>query len=75
LSEIEQKVICCLSQKNEPVSISQLLTDTQVSPKELFNAIKSLGRRFLIETNNQEQETLFTLSPLFRQYIISTDNY
>ncbi|MEM1172511.1 MAG: ATP-binding protein [Cyanobacteria bacterium P01_H01_bin.35] len=72
LSEIEQKVITCLSQKIEPVSISQLLTDTQVSPQELFNAIKSLGRRFLIETKTQEQETLFSILPIFRQYVIST---
>lgn len=68
LSEIEQKVIICLSQKIEPVSISQLLTDTQVSPKELFNAIKSLGRRFLIETKIKQQETLFTVLPIWKQY-------
>ncbi len=71
LSEIEQKVMTCLSQKMEPLSIDQLLTDTQVSPQELFNAIKSLWPRFLIETKMQEQETLFSVLPIFRQYIIS----
>ncbi len=72
LSEIEQKIITRLSHNIEPVSISQLLTDSQLSAQELFNAIKSLGRRFLIETKMQEQETLFSLLPIFRQYIIST---
>ncbi len=72
LSEIEQKVITCLNHKIEPVSISQLLTDSQLSAQELFNAIKSLGRRFLIETKMQEQETLFSVLPIFRQYVIST---
>ncbi|NES07556.1 MAG: NACHT domain-containing protein [Okeania sp. SIO2F4] len=71
LSEIEQKVITCLSQKMEPLSIAQLLTDSQLSAQELFNAIKSLGRRFLIETKMQEQETLFSVLPIFRQYVIS----
>lgn len=73
LSEIEQKVIICLSHKIEPVSISQLLTESQLSAQELFNAIKSLGRRFLIETKMREQETLFLVLPTFRQYVISTD--
>ena len=72
LSEIEQKVLICLSHKIEPVSISQLLTDSQLSAQALFNAIKSLGRRFLIETKMQEQETLFSVLPIFREYLIST---
>jgi len=72
LSEIEQKVLIWLSQKNEPVSIPQLLIDSQLSAQELFNAIKSLGRRFLIETKTHEQETLFSVFPIFRQYVIST---
>ncbi|MGD1702868.1 hypothetical protein [Dapis sp. BLCC M229] len=71
-SEIEQKFITCLSDKIEPVPISQLLTDTQVSPQELFNTIKSVGRHFLIETKMQEQETLFSVLLVFRQYVIST---
>jgi len=76
LSEIEQKVLICLSQKIEPVSISQLLTESQLSAQELFNAIKSLGRRFLIETKMHEQETLFSVLPIFREYVISTsENY
>ncbi|MGD1809018.1 hypothetical protein ACP6PL_26765 [Dapis sp. BLCC M126] len=72
LSETEQKFITCLSQKMAPISIDKLLTDTQVSPQELFNAIKSLGRRFLIETKMQEQETLFVVLPIFRQYVVSS---
>ncbi len=71
LSELEKKLISQLSRKANPVSIEQLLKDAELSPSELFNGLQSLGRRSLVETEEQENETLFNLCPVVRQYVIS----
>jgi hypothetical protein len=71
LSELEKKLISQLSREVNPVSIEQLLKDAELSPSELFNGLQSLGRRSLVETEEQENETLFNLCPVVRQYLIS----
>ena len=69
LSDLEEQVIIHVGNAAEPVSISQLLKDMQLPPSELINAIQSLGRRSLIERQEQDKVTLFNLSPTFRQYV------
>ncbi len=69
LSELEKQVMCCMGHEIESVSISQLLEKVQLSPSELFNALQSLGWRSLIEKQEQENQALFTLSPVIRQYV------
>ena len=71
LSELEKKLISRLSREANPVSIEQLLKDAELSPSDLFNGLQSLGRRSLVETEEQENETLFNLCPVVRQYVIS----
>ncbi|WP_341738279.1 NB-ARC domain-containing protein [Microcoleus sp. CAWBG640] len=69
LSELEKQLMCCIGNEIEPVSISQLLEKVQLSPSELFNALQSLGGRALVEKQEQDNQTLFTLSPVIRQYV------
>ncbi|TAF05689.1 MAG: ATPase [Oscillatoriales cyanobacterium] len=69
LSELEKQVMCCIGNEIEPVSISQLLEKVQLSPSELFNTLQSLGGRALVEKQEQDNQTLFTLSPVIRQYV------
>ena len=71
LSELEKKLISQLSREANPVSIEQLLQDADLSPSELFNGLQSLGRRLLVEIEEQENETLFSVCPVVRQYLIS----
>ena len=71
LSELEKKLISQLSREVNPVSIEQLLKDAELSPSDLFNGLQSLGRRSLVEIEEQENETLFTVCPVVRQYVIS----
>ena len=71
LSELEKQLISRLSREVNPVSIEQLLKDAELSPSELFNALQSLGRRSLVEIEEQENETLFSVCPVVRQYVIS----
>ncbi|MEG4070519.1 NB-ARC domain-containing protein [Microcoleus sp. Pol11C2] len=71
LSELEKKLISRLSREVNPVSIEQLLQDADLSPSELFNGLQSLGRRSLVEIEERENETLFSVCPVVRQYVIS----
>ena len=71
LSELEQNLICRLSREANSVSIEQLLQDADLSPSHLFNGLQSLGRRSLVEIEEQENETLFSVCPVVRQYLIS----
>ncbi|MEG3991379.1 NB-ARC domain-containing protein [Microcoleus sp. S28C3] len=71
LSELEKKLISQLSREANSVSIEQLLQDADLSPSDLFNGLQSLGRRSLVEIEEQENETLFSVCPVVRQYVIS----
>jgi hypothetical protein len=71
LSELEKNLISRLSREANSVSIEQLLQDADLSPSDLFNGLQSLGRRSLVEIEEQENESLFNLCPVVRQYIIS----
>ena len=71
VSDLEKEVMYRVTNTAEPVSISQLLEDKQLSPSELINAIQSLGRRSLIEKNEQENQMVFTLSPVIQEYVKS----
>ncbi|MEP6516420.1 hypothetical protein [Microcoleus vaginatus] len=57
--------------KQCPVSIEQLLQNADLSPSELFNELQSLGRRSLIEIEEQENEMLFSVCPVVRQDVLS----
>ncbi len=69
LSELEKQVICCLGNEIEPVAISQILENVQLSSSELFNVLQSLGNRALIEKQEQDNQALFNLSSVVRQYV------
>jgi DNA-binding MarR family transcriptional regulator len=69
LSELEKQVICCLGNEIEPVAISQMIENVQLSSSELFNVLQSLGNRALIEKQEQDNQALFNLSPVVRQYV------
>lgn len=71
LSDLEKEVMSCLGNQVESVSTAKLLEDIQISPSELFSAIQSLERRSLIEKQTQDNQTVFTLAPVVRQYVKS----
>ncbi|MEG4317972.1 NB-ARC domain-containing protein [Microcoleus sp. Aus8_D1] len=71
LSELEKKLICRLSREANSVSIEQLLQDADLSPSELFNGLQSLGRRSLVEIEEMDNETRFSVCPVVRQYVLS----
>jgi len=70
LTESEMAVITQLSQETKAITLSEILNKIQLSHSDLINAIKSLCMRFLLETQEQEKITVFTLNPVVAQYVL-----
>ncbi|MDJ0553187.1 MAG: sigma factor-like helix-turn-helix DNA-binding protein [Microcoleaceae cyanobacterium MO_207.B10] len=71
LSPLEKKVTYWLAAQNEPVHISQRPTNNELSKSEFSQAIQSLCRRSLVEKKELENQSVFHLNPVFKQYIIT----
>ena len=69
LTEPEVAVITQLAQETEPVTLSKILNRLNLSPSDSINVTRSIGRRFLLETQEQGKTTLFTLNPVIAQYV------
>jgi len=57
-----------------PVSLSQLRSQTELSPSNLLKAMQSLSRRCLIEKRDSDQETVFAMPPILKEYVKSLKN-
>ena len=69
LTEEEIAVITQLVQETEAVILSEILNQIKLSNSDLINAIKSLCMRFLLETQEREKITFFSLNPVVAQYV------
>lgn len=69
LSELEKQVISLVAVAEKPISLSNLLAETQLSTPQLVNAIQSLIRRSLLEKIDGG-ESLFTVAPIWREFAI-----
>ncbi|WP_445173815.1 ATP-binding protein [Microcoleus sp.] len=69
LTQPELAVMTHLANQPEPVAVSQIFNKIPFSPSEIVNAVRSLGNRFLLDTQEQEQITLFSLNPVLKQYV------
>jgi AAA+ ATPase superfamily predicted ATPase len=69
LTEEEIAVITQLAQETEAIILSEILNKIKLSNSDLINAIKSLCMRFLLETQEREKITFFSLNPVVAQYV------
>ena len=69
LTAAELAVMVHLANQPEPVAVSQIFNKIPFSPSEIVNAVRSLGNRFLLDMQEQEQITLFSLNPVLKQYV------
>ncbi|MGL6140384.1 MAG: ATPase, partial [Planktothrix sp.] len=69
LSEIEKQVLSLLAKENNPINLVKLLENSKINSSDLINAIQSLLKRCLIE----QQGNFYTVLPLIKQYITSTN--
>jgi len=70
LSKLEHEIIGKLAQEKTPLSVAKLreIINSQASIETLLKPLLSLERRSLIEKNNENGETLFTLQPVVMKY-------
>ncbi len=73
LTASEQQAISWLASEAEPVEISKLSANLELSPSALLQAVQSLGRRLLIEKVKEGDKTLFTLQPVLMEYVKNQD--
>lgn len=73
LSELEKEMLGWLGQMDQPATLAELRKGIQADApwSELLQALESLGRRSMIETIKQENQTCFTLQPTIRKYVRS----
>ena len=71
LSDLEKTAIAALSNAGAPVSLSQLLEQTELSPSDLLKAMQSLGRCCFIERQDGASETVFSVQPAIGEYVRS----
>lgn len=69
LSPVEKEISLKMSQAKAPISRDDLRNALTLSSLELVNGLQSLSRRYLLSQVDSE-EILFTLSPVFQEYLI-----
>ncbi|MBP0026012.1 MAG: ATPase [Roseofilum sp. SBFL] len=70
LSDLEQRVMTWLASQEEGVDLAAKLTDRQFSKSELWEAMRSLGRRGLVEKRGATERSHLYLHPLWQQYLL-----
>jgi NB-ARC domain len=68
LSPIEQKIVLKLSQTDQPITREELKEHLEISPIDFSQGLPSLQQRYLV-SKIKEDKTLFTLSPVFKEYV------
>lgn len=68
LSPVEQELSLEISQAKAPISRDDLRKSLNLSSLELVNGLQSLSRRYLLSQVDSD-EILFTLLPVFEEYI------
>ena len=69
LSESEFKVIQWLANQNQPVNITQISTNLELSKSQLVMLIQSLLRRCLVEKIVIDEQCYYELNQIFKVYL------
>ncbi|NEP45368.1 MAG: AAA family ATPase, partial [Okeania sp. SIO2H7] len=70
LSELERQILLQISPQKEPVSIAWLRESSDRSSSDILNAIRSLGKRSLLEKIEGQNSTLFAVKRIFKEYLL-----
>ncbi|NES02850.1 MAG: hypothetical protein F6K22_08315 [Okeania sp. SIO2F4] len=70
LSELERQILLQINSQKEAVSISWLRENSDRSSSDMLNAIRSLGKRSLLEKIEEQNSTLFAAQPIFKEYLL-----
>ena len=68
LSEVEKEILLKVSQNEQPISRDEIKQLLSLSSMDIINGLQSLTRRFLVSKLENDQK-LYTLSPIFKEYL------
>ncbi|QEI39504.1 hypothetical protein BMF77_00054 [Dolichospermum sp. UHCC 0315A] len=68
LSEVEKEILLKISQNDQPISRDEIKQLLSLSSMDIINGLQSLTRRFLL-TKLENDQKLYTLSPIFKEYL------
>ncbi|GAX40289.1 hypothetical protein NIES4075_12530 [Tolypothrix sp. NIES-4075] len=68
LSDVEKDILLEISKHNQSISRDEIRQFLSLSSMDIINGLQSLTRRFLL-TKSEENEKLFNLSSVFREYL------
>lgn len=69
LSSVEIKVMEQIANQSKPISIGEIINKLQLSIQESVNLIQSLKKRLLLDRQSENNLTVFTLNPVWKQYL------
>ncbi len=69
LSPIEIRIMEQISNQNQPISIAEIIRQSQLSIQETINLIQSLKKRLLLDVQLENNFTVFTLNSIWNQYL------
>ncbi|NEN89523.1 MAG: AAA family ATPase [Okeania sp. SIO3H1] len=71
LSPMEIRVMEQIANQSQPISIGEIIRKSELSIQEYVNIIQSLKKRLLLDGQLENNLTVFTLNPVWIQYLIS----
>ncbi len=74
LSPMEIRIMEQIAKQNQPISIGEIIRNSQLSIQESVNLIQSLKKRLLLDGQLENNLTVFTLNYVWKQYLISNQN-
>ncbi|MDJ0516321.1 MAG: hypothetical protein F6K22_23705 [Okeania sp. SIO2F4] len=69
LSPLEIKVMEQIANQSQPISIGEIIRKSELSIQESVNLIQSLKKRLLLDRQLDNNLTVFTLNPVWKQYL------
>ncbi|NET28277.1 MAG: ATPase, partial [Okeania sp. SIO1I7] len=71
LSPVEIRIMEQIANQSQPISIGEIIRKSELSIQESVNIIQSLKKRLLLDGQLENNLTVFTLNPVWIQYLIS----
>ncbi|NEQ72770.1 MAG: AAA family ATPase [Okeania sp. SIO2C9] len=74
LSPMEIRVMEQIANQSQPISIGEIIRKSELSIQESVNVIQSLKKRLLLDGKLENNLTVFTLNPVWKQYLKINSN-
>lgn len=69
LSPMEIRIMEQIANQSQPISMGEIIRKSELSIQESVNLIQSLKKRLLLDGQLENNLTVFTLNPVWRQYL------